>query len=255
MSVLPYPPLHTEAKFVVLSDWDGTITDRDSNDFVVDNLGFGYEKRRAMNLEVLQEKITFRDSFREMLQSVHHPFEDCKKLLQQNIKLDPGFKEFYEWCKANNVPVIIVSSGMEPNIRAVLSTLLSPEEALKIEIIANDVKFTDPAHTGETWEIVYRHPESGFGHDKSKAILPYRDLPSKPTLFFCGDGVSDMSAAKHADCLFTKLMANGDSDLMAYCKRQGIPHVPFTDFKQVLERVKQVVEGKPVAEVLKEAGN
>jgi 2-hydroxy-3-keto-5-methylthiopentenyl-1-phosphate phosphatase len=32
--------------------------------------------------------------------------------------------------------------------------------------------------------------DSGYGHDKSKAILPYRDLAHKPTLFFCGDGVS-----------------------------------------------------------------
>ena len=119
---------------------------------------------------------------------------------------------------------------MEPNIRAVLSTLLSPAEADQIEIIANDVRFTDPpANKGQTWEIVYRHPESGFGHDKSKAILPYRDLPSSPTLFFCGDGVSDMSAARHADLLFTKVMTNGDSDLMVYCQKEGIPHVPFRD--------------------------
>ena len=27
-----------------------------------------------------------------------------------DIKLDPGFKEFYRWCKDNGVPVIIVSS-------------------------------------------------------------------------------------------------------------------------------------------------
>jgi hypothetical protein len=70
MSVLPYPPLYEDAKFVVLSDWvrprpgsdeqlavcivvdqlhsgrsadpglqDGTITDKDSNDFLTDNLG------------------------------------------------------------------------------------------------------------------------------------------------------------------------------------------------------------------------
>jgi 2-hydroxy-3-keto-5-methylthiopentenyl-1-phosphate phosphatase len=39
----------------------------------------------------------------------------------------------------------------------------------------------------------------------------------------------DLSAAAHADVLFTKVMANGDSDLMAYCKREHIPHVPFTD--------------------------
>jgi 2-hydroxy-3-keto-5-methylthiopentenyl-1-phosphate phosphatase len=138
---------------------------------------------------------------------------------------------------------------MAPIIRAVLSTLLSPAEAAEIEIIANDVKYLDPEQKGDKWEIVFRHPESGFGHDKSKAILPYRDLDSKPTLFFCGDGVSgelavvilpeysmlmvacsvDLSAAKHADVLFAKEMANGDSDLMSYCRVEKIPYVPFTD--------------------------
>ena len=31
---------------------------------------------------------------------------------------------------------------------------------------------------------------SGFGHDKSQAILPYRALPNPPLIFFFGDGVS-----------------------------------------------------------------
>jgi 2-hydroxy-3-keto-5-methylthiopentenyl-1-phosphate phosphatase len=26
-----------------------------------------------------------------------------------DIKLDPGFKDFYRWCKAHGVPVVIVS--------------------------------------------------------------------------------------------------------------------------------------------------
>jgi hypothetical protein len=39
----------------------------------------------------------------------------------------------------------------------------------------------------------------------------------------------DLSAAKHADVLFAKVMANGDSDLLEYCKRENIPNVPFKD--------------------------
>jgi 2-hydroxy-3-keto-5-methylthiopentenyl-1-phosphate phosphatase len=38
-----------------------------------------------------------------------------------------------------------------------------------------------------------------------------------------------MSAAAHADLLFAKQMPNGESDLMAYCKRETIPFVPFKD--------------------------
>jgi hypothetical protein len=67
-----------------------------------------------------------------MLKSVcdnGHNFEECKEILRKSriiaecfekrsidlssaldIKLDPGFKNFYRWCRENNVPVIIVSS-------------------------------------------------------------------------------------------------------------------------------------------------
>ena len=117
---------------------------------------------------------------------------------------------------------------MEPIIRAVISSVL-PEEADSIPIIANSVGFADPSDPNSEWWPVYRHPESPHGHDKSRAILPYRDLAGDRTLFFCGDGISDLSAARHADVLFTKEMADGDSDLMVYCKKEGIPHVPLGD--------------------------
>ncbi|KAH9478598.1 Pdp3-interacting factor 1 [Psilocybe cubensis] len=242
-STLPYPPLHQDKKFIVLSDWDGTITTHDSNDYMTDTIGFGKEKRRAGNLEILAGTDNFRDGFRKMLASVAangHTFEECKELLRKNIKLDPGFKEFYAWCKNNDIPVIIVSSGMAPLIRAVLSNLVGQEDADEIEIIANDVTvFPDGK-----WEIKYRHPSSGFGHDKSQAILPYRKLPEPPTLFFFGDGVSDISAAKYADVLFVKTKLDGENDLAAYCQREGIKHVLFSDFSKALPVVQSVVEGK-----------
>ncbi|KAF5356795.1 hypothetical protein D9756_006765 [Leucocoprinus leucothites] len=190
-----------------------------------------------------------RDAFREMLQSVAkngHTFDECKQVLHDNIKLDPGFKEFYAWSKTADIPVIIVSSGMEPLIRAVLSNLVG-EQANEIEIISNHVT----VESDGKWEIKYRHPTSGFGHDKSQAILHYRNLPQPPTLFFFGDGVSDISAAKHADLLFVKSKPGGDNDLASYCKREGIKHVLFEDFKDALVIVRDIVDGKKtIAEVI-----
>ncbi|KAL5498907.1 hypothetical protein ACEPAH_1425 [Sanghuangporus vaninii] len=250
-STLPYPPLHQDKKFVVLSDWDGTITTYDSNDYMTDNLGFGKEKRRQGNLDILSGRVTFRDAFKEMLDSVaeKHTFEECKEILRNNIYLDPGFKDFHKFCKENDIPVVIVSSGMEPNIRAVLSKYIGEEEAATIDIVSNHVK---PLPNGK-WEIQYRHPTSGFGHDKSQAILPYRNLPNPPTLFFFGDGVSDMSAARHADVLFVKLKPDNENDLHEYCKREGIPHVLFSDFSHALNVVKAIVTGERTKEdVLKE---
>ena len=75
---------------------------------------------------------------------------------------------------------------MAPLIRAVLSNLIGDEESAKIEIVANDAVVAPDGG----WEILYRHPSSGFGHDKSQAILPYRRLANPPLIFFFGDGVS-----------------------------------------------------------------
>ena len=48
--------------------------------------------------------------------------------------------------------------------------------------------------------------DSDFGHDKSRAIRPYNKEPQgqRPELFYCGDGVSDLSAARETDLLFAK---------------------------------------------------
>jgi len=203
-----------------------------------------------MNLQILSGELTFRDAFREMLESVTangHTFDECKAELTKNITLDSGFREFYSWCKANDIPVIIVSSGMAPLIRAVLSNLIGEEDAKDIEIISNDVD----VYPDGKWAIKYRHPSSGFGHDKSQAILPYRNLPNPPTLFFFGDGVSDMSAAKHAHVLFVKQKPGDENDLAAYCTREGIKHILFDNFSKALPVVQSVVNGeKTVDEVL-----
>ena len=75
------------------------------------------------------------------------------------IKLDPGFLPFYQWCRAQSppIPVIVVSSGMEPIIRGILAELIGEEEAKIIDIVANDVDLGNGPHD---WKITYRHPES-----------------------------------------------------------------------------------------------
>lgn len=47
---------------------------------------------------------------------------------------------------------------------------------------------------------------SHFGHDKSIEIRAYQQLPDseRPVMFYAGDGVSDLSAAKETDLLFAK---------------------------------------------------
>ncbi|GAO49503.1 hypothetical protein SAICODRAFT_66451 [Saitoella complicata NRRL Y-17804] len=224
-------------KSIVFSDFDGTITWDDSNDFMTDNYGFGVEKRKEMNERVLRDEITFRDSFKMMLDSVKLPFEEAKKILTENITLDPGFRPFYEWCLANDVEVIILSSGMEPLIRALLTRLLGEELGSKIEIVSNSVDIRPDG----TWEIIY-HDDSGFGHDKSLEIEKWNArVPEEERMFFyCGDGVSDLSAAEKTGLLFAK----EGRDLIGYCDRQKIPYTVFKTFEDIHKKVEAIVTGK-----------
>ena len=64
-----------------------------------------------------------------------------------------------------------------------------------------------------------------FGHDKSRAIRPYSALASdhRPILIYCGDGVSDISAARETDLLFAKT----GRDLIKHCVIEDIPFYSF----------------------------
>ena len=217
------PALQTNPKFIFFTDFDGTITVQDSNDFLTDNLGYGAAERKKGNGDVLFGRRHFRDLFHEMLASISTPFDQCIATLLENIKLDPGFRAFFDWARANNVPVVVLSGGMEPIIRALLAHYLGEAEAATLQIVSNNVAALPGKSINDVdgWEIVF-HDEryvchdamaregltrcSGFGHDKSLEIRPYANLPAdqRPVLFYAGDGVSDLSAAKETDLLFAK---------------------------------------------------
>ncbi|KAG1729576.1 HAD-like domain-containing protein [Suillus lakei] len=232
-SPISEPVIYHGKKFIVLSDWDGTITTQDSNDFVTDTFGMGHSDRVALNQRIRNGEDNFRDAFRKMI--VTHTFEFCKNAVANNIKVDDTFKAFYEFCETNDIPVVIVSSGMEPIIRAVLNKHLASLDG--IQIISNEVKTYDDGN----WEIQYRHPESGFGHDKSKAIAPYRNMQPAPIVFFFGDGVSDLSAARGATCLFVKYKPNGENELMEYCIMNKIKHRLFQSFEEAQGVMKLII--------------
>lgn len=145
-----------------------------------------------------------------MMESVRTPFPECIRLLCENIKLDPYFKEFYQWSREKKVPVIVLSSGMTPIIRSLLVHLIGPE-ANNIEIVSNKVvdKSGKTKDQEDGWQLKF-HDDSGFGHDKSLTIRPYaehfaaRANEPRPTMLYAGDGVSDLSAARETDLLFAK---------------------------------------------------
>ena len=71
-------------------------------------------------------------------------------------------------------------------------------------------------------------------------IRKYSSLPNRPILFYAGDGVSDLSAAKETDLLFAK----EGGDLITYCVKEGVPFTQFVDWATIHETVKDIVHKK-----------
>ncbi|KAG1747020.1 HAD-like domain-containing protein [Suillus occidentalis] len=222
------PVIYHGKKFIVLSDWDGTITTQDSNDFVTDTYGMGLPDRVALNQSVRNGQDNFRDAFRKMLVSVvengkvegkvTHTFEFCKNAVANNIKVDDTFKAFYEFCGANDIPVVVVSSVLHKHLASLDG----------IQIISNEVKTYDDG----SWEIQYRHPESGFGHDKSEGDRPIHEHATRS---------DHLSAARGATCLFVKYKPNGENELMEYCIINKIKHRLFQSFEEAQGVMKLII--------------
>lgn len=227
---------------ILFTDWDGTVTLQDSNDMLTDNLGMGYDARMVLDAGIRDGSLTFREAFEKMLSSVSdkgYPLDKCIDYLLQNVKLDPGFKETVQWCHSMNIPVIVVSSGMDVVIKSLLENLITePELRSFIKIYANHVDVDES--TGK-WKIRYRD-DSGFGHDKNQTILnvtadPLHSSYAEGKRFYCGDGVSDISASRSCDLLFAKK----GCALVEICKKDGINYDEFESFKTILDHIKNSV--------------
>ena len=81
------PALATNPRFIFFTDFDGTITQTDSNDHIIDNLGFGAARREALNDGVLLRGAPFREAFSQMLESIKAPFSECVNLLLKDSML------------------------------------------------------------------------------------------------------------------------------------------------------------------------
>jgi 2-hydroxy-3-keto-5-methylthiopentenyl-1-phosphate phosphatase len=92
-----------------------------------------------------------------MMDSIKTPYNECIEILKKEMTLDPHFMEFYHWAQENNVPIVVLSSGMKPIIEALFEKFLG-QRPDNLTIIANDVESRDGKDINSEggWQIKYR---------------------------------------------------------------------------------------------------
>jgi 2,3-diketo-5-methylthio-1-phosphopentane phosphatase len=225
-------------KIRVFSDFDGTVS--------VDDIGatlfnrFAGARNRDTVLLWMQRKIDSRECLLRECSYITASRAEMEAEVEK-IALRPGFRRFLGLLHQHQVPIHLVSDGLDFYIKAFLRRL----GLAHLDVHANIANFID----GRVYpEFPYAELGCGFcatcKGERVRAI-------AKPGEFkvYIGDGLSDRCALDAADLVFAR------GDFAQLCKEKGVDYVPFEEFLQVADyfRDKLFVNSRTIRSRLEES--
>lgn len=204
---------------MVFCDFDGTITIEDTFVGAVAPLVPAIADRILPALFARQ--VTLRQGVRELLEAIpsrHYP-EILAYAATQPIRT--GFEELLDWLETRQVPIAVVSGGIEDMVRAVLrrpgrdGRLLCDRvasiSAVRIDASGTYLRVSSPFEIGD--ELVAK-----------AAVIEQYPVEERITI---GDSVTDIEMALASDLVFAR------DRLQGYLETAGKPYEPWEDFLQV----------------------
>jgi 2-hydroxy-3-keto-5-methylthiopentenyl-1-phosphate phosphatase len=207
----------------LLVDFDGTIAMIDTVDALL-----SMHAEDAW-LEIEQEWVHGKIGSREaMAQQVALLKLDSTALdaFIDSVVLDPGFQTFVALCRERQLPVTVVSDGIDHVVTRVLARHNVP-----FTVRANHLVQT----AGERWALSFPFSADGCTSGNCKCKAP--TAPGSLRVLI-GDGRSDFCAAGTVDLCLAK------GKLIDHCRQAGIPHVAFRDFHDVTRIMNDLVSGR-----------
>mgnify|MGYP006297260519 CR=1 FL=1 len=220
---------------IVISDFDGTITEQDVNDAI--HTYYGDEKTMEIEEKFANGEIGCYDSLSFHYNRLKIDESEFKKFVKNNIDIDPHFKDFYKnFIIKNNIEFAIVSGGFINYIK-----ILFKRDNIDVDIpvFANKLKFR-----GKDIEVNFLHEvkenechqDFGIcGNCKYKIIEKYK-AKNKPIIYI-GDGLTDRCAVLEVDLV----LAKKDHSLEEYCQEEDLDYYVFEDFKDVTQILKNII--------------
>ncbi|MDQ2910901.1 MAG: haloacid dehalogenase-like hydrolase [Actinomycetota bacterium] len=197
----------------VVLDWDGTVTERDTLDLVLER--FGDPEIYARVEAELGRTLTLNEVITQEFATVTAPLEDVVPWLLEHVRIRPGFAEL-----ARAHRPLVVSSGFHELIEPVLES-----EGLldAVELRANSVE-PRPDGWRARFRVTGRCPACGEPCKRG-------DLPTGGEVVYAGDSHSDLCASLAADRVF----ATGN--LARWLEERRVPFTPLTDFFQLANEI------------------
>ena len=208
---------------IIQCDFDGTITT--NNISVIIRERFAPSEWRKMEEDYFKGKFTVEQSNIAQYRLVTETKETLVGYVMKNFKLRPGFMEFVGYCRANDIRFVVVSSGLDFYIEAVLSSIGITD----MEVHCARTSFSEDGigvtYTDSAGNIMDR--------DFKKKYLTWLSSQDRPVVYL-GDGLSDVDAASAADYVFTC------GHLHKLLDDSAVSHYQFTDFGEISQQLDEL---------------
>jgi 2-hydroxy-3-keto-5-methylthiopentenyl-1-phosphate phosphatase len=203
-----------KAQYFVAIDFDGTVTDVDIIDAVLQK----FARPEWDEVETLWEQgiIGSRECLERQMGMVDRPLDQLLDYIDR-FAIDKTFGDFIDLLDESQIPFAIVSDGFQ----VFIERLLENAGLRRMPIIANRLR-------EEQGRLTTAFPYAGqYCNAANCKCMAVQDLSKDRSLILIGDGQSDFCLAHKAGLVFTK------KKLTDYCQRHKIPHSPFENFAEV----------------------
>ncbi|MCE5250727.1 MtnX-like HAD-IB family phosphatase [bacterium] len=204
-------------------DFDGTITKHDIGDSIFETFLLPDLLRQGWHTKIIDEWKAGTISSHECLVRECANTRVTREELDRHLDkygLTPGFKETVGYCKANGIPLMILSDGLDYYIEYLLGKFGLSE----VDYRANSMFFTDGSIGVE-----FPYMDRGCGRcGNCKRWHMVNSRKNGETVVYVGDGYSDRYAIRNADRVFAR------GDLVEYCGKNGLSYTPYKDFYDIM---------------------
>jgi 2-hydroxy-3-keto-5-methylthiopentenyl-1-phosphate phosphatase len=206
----------------VFCDFDGTITQVDATDAVLEAFALPAWKeweQRWINGEITSQECLARQV--ELIQADR----DTLAAFAADLPIDEGILELNQLCKERGASLTIVSDGMDLIVEAVLRR----HGLLHLSVFSNHICWDQDGRPLLKFPFAEKECESGAGTCKCSVTLS-ADLRSSRSVYI-GDGRSDQCVSGKMQTVFAK------GTLLDWCEQTGISCIPFETLAEVADRL------------------
>jgi 2-hydroxy-3-keto-5-methylthiopentenyl-1-phosphate phosphatase len=206
---------------IIFCDFDGTITNNDNIIAIMKQ--FAPPEWEAIKDDVLAQRVSVQEGVGKMFSLLPSGWrEKITDFILKNAVIREGFSEFVAYTKQNNIPLYIVSGGIDFFVYPLLEGLIEKEN-----IFCNGSDFS-----GETIKILWPYSCDEHCNNECGCCKPslLRKLAGNNSFtIVIGDSITDLQAAKLADHVIAR------DFLLEKCRELGLAHTPFSTFFDVIE--------------------